>query len=150
MVANLPIFLADLIEVYRNSNLALAETIDPQLISCINRTVQLRPHSHDAGDNGEKCDGRKILASAYMFPAKSETVGNVTITDSLQDFDSKEMYVHLQNRSVSFRKRQKCSVFKVFDPHDAIFQIVPVRIPFLKSAVLKLCRQKKDRPTGFK
>ena len=45
-----------------------------------------------------------------------ETVRNLTVTNLLQGFDGKEMYLHLNNRPGLFQKRQKhVSSFIVFE-----------------------------------
>ena len=66
--------------------------------------------------------------------------------NSLQDFDVKEMYLHPKNRSVSFQMRIKMFCFHHFQVFTRCrFQNVPVRVPFSKSAVFKICRQKMCR-----
>ena len=65
---------------------------------------------------------------------------------SSQGFDAKEVYLHPKNRSVSFQKKLKmftCRHFQVFT--RCSFQNVPVRVPFSKSTVFKICRQKMCR-----
>ena len=64
----------------------------------------------------------------------------------MQDFDAKEMYLHLKNRSVVFKKRRKIFFFhhlQVFTEY--YFQNVLVTVPFSKSTVFKICRQKMCR-----
>ena len=71
-----------------------------------------------------------------------KTVGDLTIRKPLQNFDAKEMFVHPKNRSVSFQNcRQLFSFhhFRVFT--RCRFQNVPVRVPFSKSTVFRICRQ---------
>ena len=43
-------------------------------------------------ENGEKCDGSKILASANTMPQESENRTKFDGKNLLQDFDAKEMY----------------------------------------------------------
>ena len=77
---------------------------------------------------------------------KLKTVGNLTVTNSLRDFNGKEMYLRLKNQSRSFRKRQKCSVFIMFEhSHHVIFKLCRLEfifqnVPFSKSAGKKMCR----------
>ena len=60
--------------------------------------------------------------------------------NSLQDFDAKEVCLHPKNRSVSFQKRLKCSVFVIFKClHDAVSKMCRLEfrfqnLPFSKSA----------------
>ena len=75
-----------------------------------------------------------------------KTVGTSTVKNSLQDFDVKEMYLHPKNRSFSFQKRLKMFCFHHFQVFMRCrFQNVPVRVPFSKSTVFKICRQKMCR-----
>ena len=72
-----------------------------------------------------------------------KTVGNLPVKSSLQDFDAKEVCLHLRkNRSVAFKKRRKIFCFhhlQVFTEYR--FQ----NVPFSKSTVFKICRQKMCR-----
>ena len=71
-----------------------------------------------------------------------KTVGNLPVESSLQDFDAKEVYLNHNNRSVSFKKRRKIFCFhhlQVFSEYR--FQ----NVPFSKSTVFKICRQKMCR-----
>ena len=55
-------------------------------------------------ENGEQCDGSKILCNVHTIPAKFEDDRNSTVTNSgqsLQEFDAEEMYLHLKNRLAS-------------------------------------------------
>ena len=53
------------------------------------------------------------------------------------------MYLNPKNRSVSFQKRLKMFYFHQFKVFTRCrFQNVPIRFPFSKSAVFKICRQK--------
>ena len=69
-------------------------------------------------ENGRKLDGKK----------------------SLQDFDAKEVCLHTKNRSVSFQKRLRYSVFIIFKClHDAVSKMCWLEfrfqnLPFSKSA----------------
>ena len=75
-------------------------------------------------ENGAKFDGKK----------------------SLQDFDAIEGYLYPKNRSVSFQKCLKMFCFHHFQVFTRYcFQNVPVRVPFSKSTVIKICRQKMCR-----
>ena len=75
-----------------------------------------------------------------------ETVGNLTVRNSLQDFDAIERYLHPKCRSVLFQKRPKLSYFHYFQVFARCrFQNVPVRVPFSKSTVFKICRRKMCR-----
>ena len=62
--------------------------------------------------------------------------------NSLQDFDAEEKYLHPKNRPVSIQKRRRmlclhhCRVFT-----RCCFKSIPVRVPFSKSTVFKICRQ---------
>ena len=94
-------------------------------------------------ENGEKCDDCKIWASVHTIPQRLENGRKLDGKNSLQDFDAKEMYLHPKNRSVSFQKCPKMFCFhhiQVFT--RCCFQNVSVRVPFSKSTVFKLCRQK--------
>ena len=75
-----------------------------------------------------------------------KTVRNLPVKSSLQDFDAKEMYLHPKNGPVSFQKCLKMFCFhhvQVFT--RCCFQNVSVRVPFSKSTVFKICRQKMCR-----
>ena len=70
-----------------------------------------------------------------------KTVGNLPVKSSLQDFDAKEVYLNPKNRSVSFRKCLKIFYFQHFQVFTLCsFRKVPVRVPFSKSTVFKICR----------
>ena len=73
-------------------------------------------------------------------------IGNLTAKNSLQDFDAKEMCLHSKNQSVAFQKHRKmfcCHHFRVFT--RCCFQNVLVIVPFSKSTVFKICRQRMCR-----
>ena len=75
-------------------------------------------------ENGMKFDGNKLIAR----------------------LDAKEMYLHPKNRWVSFQKRRKMFCFHHFRVFtQSRFQNVPLRAPFSKSTVFKICRQKMCR-----
>ena len=75
-----------------------------------------------------------------------KTVRNLSVKSSLQDFDAKEVYLNPKNYSVSFQKRLKMLYFHHFKVFTRCrFQNVPIRAPFSKSAVFKICRQKMCR-----
>ena len=91
-------------------------------------------------ENGEKCDGCKVLASIHTIPEQFENGRNLDGKTSLQDFDAKEVYIHPKNRSVSFQDPPKCSVFTIFKRlHDAVSKTCRLECrfqnpPFSKSA----------------
>ena len=95
-------------------------------------------------ENGEKSDGSK--ASVHTIPAQFENGRKFDSKNSLQDFDAKEKYLHSKNRPVSIQKRRKmcylhhCRVFT-----RCCFKSIPVKVPFSKSTVFKICRQKMCR-----
>ena len=97
-------------------------------------------------ENGETNDGSKILVSVHTIPAQFENGRKFDSKNSLQDFDAKEKYLHPKNRPVSIQKRRKmfclhhCRVFT-----RCCFKFRPVRIPFSKSTVFEICRQKMCR-----
>ena len=72
-------------------------------------------------ENSEKYDGSKISASVHTIPEQFETVGNLTIKNSLQEFDAKKCTYTLrvdQSRSESL---EKCSVYIIVEcSHDAV------------------------------
>ena len=73
-------------------------------------------------------------------------IANLTVKNSVQDFDAKEMCLHSKNRSVAFQKHRKmfcCHHFRMFT--RCCFQNVPVIVPFSKPTVFKTCRQKMCR-----
>ena len=81
-----------------------------------------------------------------MIPEQFENGKKLDGENSLQNFDVKEVYLHPKNRSVSFQKRLKCSIFHHFQVFARCrFQNVPVRVPYSKSTVFKICRQKMCR-----
>ena len=61
-------------------------------------------------ENGEQCDGSKILGNVHKIPAKFEDDRNSTVTNSglsLREFDAEEMYLHLH--SLNLRENNSCS-----------------------------------------
>ena len=80
------------------------------------------------------------------MPAKFENGRKFDSKNSLQDFDAKEKYLHPKNRPVSIQKCRKmcclhhCPVFT-----RCCFKFIPVRVPFSKSTVFEICRQKMCR-----
>ena len=81
-------------------------------------------------ENGEKSDGSKISASVQTMPEKSENSKKFDGKNSLQNFDAKEIFLHLKNRSVPFPKLREmfCSKdFWMFTRYR--FQNVSVSIP---------------------
>ena len=65
------------------------------------------------------------------MPEQFENGRKLDGKNSLQDFDAKKVCLHPKNRSASLQKRLKFSV--------------PVIVPFSKSTVFKICRQKMCR-----
>ena len=94
-------------------------------------------------ENGEKSDGSKIWASVHTIPAQFENGTRFDSKNSLQDFDAKDKYLHPKNRPVSIQKRRK-----MFRLHHCrvltrcCFKFRPARVPFSKSTVFEICRQK--------
>ena len=84
----------------------------------------------------------ELVFTRYRKHLKTE--GNLTVKNSLQD--AKEMHLHSKNRPVSFQKRGKMFClhhFRVFT--RCCFKNVPVRVPFSRSTVFKICRRKMCR-----
>ena len=72
-----------------------------------------------------------------------KTVRNLSVKSSLQDFDANSVNLNPKNCSVSFQKRLKMFYFHHFKVFTRCrFQNVLIRVPFSKSAVFKICRQK--------
>ena len=81
-----------------------------------------------------------------MMPVQFENDRKLEGKNSSQDFDAKEVYLHPKNRSVSFQKWLKMFCFRHFLVFTRCrFQNVLVRVPFSKSTVFKICRQKMCR-----
>ena len=75
-----------------------------------------------------------------------QTVRNLIVRNSLQDFDAIERYLHPKCRSVLFQKRRKMFQLHHFQMFTrCCFQNVPVRVQFSKPTVFKMCRQKMCR-----
>ena len=75
-----------------------------------------------------------------------KTIGNLLVKSSLQDFDANSVNLNPKNRSVSFQNRLKMFYFHQFKVFTRCrFQNVPIRVPFSKSTVFKICRQKMCR-----
>ena len=97
-------------------------------------------------ENDEKCEGSKIWASVHTMPEQFENGGNLTVKNSLQDFDGREIYLHPKNRSVSFQERRRMFCFHHFQVFtECRFQNEPVRVLFSKSTVFEIFRQIKCR-----
>ena len=65
-------------------------------------------------------------------------IGNLTVKNSLQDFDAKEMYLHTKNRSVTFQKSRKMFCFYHFRVFTrCCFQNVIYRF---QNLLKKMCR----------
>ena len=96
-------------------------------------------------ENGEKVTVAKFELTFTRYRQNLNTEGYLAVKDSLQDFDAKEMYLHPKNQLVSLIKDRKVFFFyhflsRVFT--RCCFKIMPVRVPFSKSTVFKICRQK--------
>ena len=69
-----------------------------------------------------------------------KTVRDLTVKNSLQDFDITEAYLHLKSRSVSYQKCQKFSVYIIVAcSHNAVSNLDRLgfrfqNLPFSKSA----------------
>ena len=80
------------------------------------------------------------------MPEQFENGRKLDARDSLQGFDAKEVCIHPKNLSVSFQKRLKMICFHHFQVFTRCsFPNVPIRVPFSKSTVFKICRQKMCR-----
>ena len=88
----------------------------------------------------------EILRAENLTQSEKKTVGNLTVKTRCKTLMSKKCIYTLridQSRSKSF---EKCSVFISFEcSHDAVSKLVPVRVPFSKSIVFKICRHKMRR-----
>ena len=75
-----------------------------------------------------------------------KTVRDLIVRNSLQDFDAIERYLHPKCQSVFFQKTSKIVLFLNFQVFTRCrFQNVPIRVPFSRSTVFKICRQKMCR-----
>ena len=80
------------------------------------------------------------------MPEQFENGTKLDGKNSMEGFDAKVVCLHPKNRSVSFQKRLKIFFFCHFQVFTRCrFQNVPVRAPFSKSTVFKICRQKMCR-----
>ena len=71
------------------------------------------------------------------------TVGNLTVKNSLQDFDAKEMYLHSKNRSVSFLKHWKMFYLIILQcSHDAVSKMCQLEFRFQNLPVSKSTSKK--------
>ena len=73
------------------------------------------------------------------MPAQFENGRKIDSKNSFLDFDAKEKYLHRKNRPVSIQRRQKMLCLR------CCFKFIPVRVPFSKSTVFEICRQKMCR-----
>ena len=65
------------------------------------------------------------------MPEQFEIGRKLDAINSLQDFDAKEVCLRPKNRSVSFQKRLKCSVFVIFKClHDAVSKMCRLEFRF--------------------
>ena len=72
-------------------------------------------------ENGEECDGCKILASVHTIPEQFENGRNLDGKTSLQDFDAKEVFLHPGIDQSRSKIVPKCSVFIIFKcSHGAV------------------------------
>ena len=80
------------------------------------------------------------------MPEKSENGGYLTIKNSLQNFDAKDMYLH-HKKSVSLVPEALKNVpfSRLSGARTMPFQNVSVTISHSKSTVFKICRQKMCR-----
>ena len=103
--------------------------------------------------NGEKCDGSKVCASVHTMPEQFENGRKFDCRNSLQDFDAKEAYFTLRIDKSLSESVERCSVFIIFVcSNSAVSKMCRldksrsnrfhVRVPFSKSTVFKICRQK--------
>ena len=68
---------------------------------------------------------------------------NLDGKNSLKHFDAKEAYLHPRSRSVSLQKCLEMFCFHHFQVFTRCrFQNVSVRVPFSRSTVFRICRQK--------
>ena len=80
------------------------------------------------------------------MPEQFENGRKLDGKDSLQGFDAKEVCLHPKNLSLSFQKWLKMFCFRHFQVFTRCsFPNVPIRLPFSKSTVFKICRQKMCR-----
>ena len=80
------------------------------------------------------------------MPEQFENGRNLNGKNSLQHFDAKEAHLHPKSRSFSFQKCLKMFCFHHFQVFTRCrFRNVSVRVPFSKSTVFKICRQKMCR-----
>ena len=73
------------------------------------------------------------------MPAQFENGRKIDSKNSFLDFDAEEKYLHTKNRPVSIQKRCKMICLR------CCFKFIPVRVPFSKSTVFEICRQKMCR-----
>ena len=109
-------------------------------------------------ENGEKCDGCKIWASVHTISEQFENGKKLDGKNSLQDFDAKEVYLHPNNRPVSFQKHLKmfhfssCSgVYRMSFPkcagYSSIFKIY--RFQNLPAKIVPFSCERKAYPLHF-
>ena len=81
------------------------------------------------------------------MPAQFENGRKFDDKNSLQDLMPKNSsYLHSKNRPVSIQKCRKCSVFIFVEClNDDVSNLCRVTVPFSKSTVFKICRQKMCR-----
>ena len=73
------------------------------------------------------------------MPAHFENDRKFDSKNSFLDFDAKEKFIRRKNRPVSIQKRQKMLCLR------CCFKFIPIRVPFSKSTVFEICRQKMCR-----
>ena len=85
----------------------------------------------------------RVSDCVHTIPAQFENGRKVDNKNSLQDFNAQKKYSHPKNRPALIQKRRKmcclhhCRVFTRY-----CFKFIPVRVPFSKSTVFEICRQK--------
>ena len=86
------------------------------------------------------------LDCVHTMPAQFENGRKFDSKSLLQDFDAKEKYLHPKNRPVSIQKhRNMCCIHHCRVFTRCCFKFILVRVPFSKSTVFKICRQKMCR-----
>ena len=91
----------------------------------------------------KKVTAAKFEPAFTRYLAQFENDRKFDSKTSLQDFDAKEKYLLPKNRPVSIQKHRKMFClhhYRVFT--RCCFKFRPVRVPFSKSTVFEICRQK--------
>ena len=88
----------------------------------------------------------KFELAFIRYRHNSKTVENLTVKTRCRTLMLRKSYLHPENRPVSIKSRRKmcclhhCRVFT-----RCCFKFIPVRVPFSKSIVFEICRQKMCR-----